>query len=97
LIEEYTRYTADRAEWRAEFVTHIRGEAAFEIGNLAQFHGAIIELGIKRDDSSIGFRKLLVQALYLNKAFRQFGLQRIALLRNSLKFNARRFWVVVSH
>ena len=72
-------------------MTHIREKAAFQLGNFAQFGGAIIELGIERDDSSIGLRELLIQILDLSKAFKQFGFQRIALLRNSLKFRRASF------
>ena len=67
-------------------MTHVGQKAAFELRDFAQFRGAVVELGIECDDSAIGFGEFLGQILNLSKTFAQFGLQRIALLRNSLEF-----------
>jgi hypothetical protein len=53
-VEHDARDAADRAERRAEFVTHVGEESALQIRCLAQLHRRIVELGVESDDAAIG-------------------------------------------
>ena len=61
--QQQPRQRQDRVERRAKFVAHVREEFRFQLVRAAQMIGALIELGIQRDDAAIGVLQFLIELL----------------------------------
>src|SRR5262249_14684229 len=60
-IEQEARQRQHRIERRAELVADVRQKAGLQLARRAQLLGALVELGIERDDAAIGVAELLVE------------------------------------
>ena len=68
--KQQARQRQDRVERGAEFVAHIGEKARVQLVRAAQMVGALVKLGIERDDAPISVMELLVEQrqLFLPRA-----------------------------
>ena len=61
--QQQPRQRQDRVQRRAELVAHVRQEPRLQLVGAAQVVGALVELGVQRDDAAVGVLQLLVEPL----------------------------------
>ena len=63
--QQQPRQRQDRVQRRAEFVAHVRQELRLQLVRAPQVIGALVQLGIQRDDAAVGVLQFLIEPLQI--------------------------------
>ena len=61
--QQQPRQRQDRVQRRAELVAHVRQELRLQLVRATQMIGALVQLGIQRDDAAVGVLQFLIEPL----------------------------------
>jgi hypothetical protein len=71
-VDQQPGHAQDGTQWGAKLVTHVRKEAALQLRGLAQLFRLLVQLGIERYDTLIGFVQLGAQRVAFTAQTPQF-------------------------